>query len=111
VPHADLVGVYNLALALLYPSLYEGFGLPILEGMACGTPVITSDVSAMPEVAGGAALLVEPSKADSIGAAIEKVAGDAALRQSLREKGLARAAAMPWSSTARETLAIYRSVL
>jgi glycosyltransferase involved in cell wall biosynthesis len=101
----DLVGLYSGAKALLYPSLYEGFGLPILESMACGCPVVTSNISSMAEVAGNAAMLVDPHKTDSISDGIEKV-----LRgpKSFIEKGYKRIQDFSWEKTAQMTLDVYR---
>lgn len=99
IPEAQLPSLYHGASALLFPSLYEGFGLPVLEAMACGTPVVTSRVTAMPEIAGDAALLVDPTNVEEISHAVERVVEDENLRQQLREKGLARAAAFPWAHT------------
>lgn len=99
VPETDLPKLYRGAVALLFPSLYEGFGLPVLEAMACGTPVVTSNVTAMPETAGGAALLVTPTSVDEIATATKRVVGDAALGQQLRAKGLARAKQFSWQQT------------
>jgi len=100
VPDAKLPSLYRGAEALIFPSLYEGFGLPVLEAMACGTPVVTANVTAMPEVAGDAALLVDPTSVEQITAAIEQVVGDTSLRQRLRERGLARAAHFSWECSA-----------
>ena len=111
VPPQDLVAIYNLATLLALPSLDEGFGLPVVEAMACGTPVVCSRVGALPEVAGGAALLVDPADVGGIAAALSSVLEDAALREEMRERGLARASAFGWDHTARETAAVYRSVL
>lgn len=108
VPEAQLPSLYRGALALVFPSLYEGFGLPILEAMACGTPVVTSNVTAMPEVAADAALLVDPASVDEIAQAIKQIVGEPALRASLQEKGLARTAEFSWGKTitkVREVLA------
>ena len=105
----DLALWYSAATVFVYPSLYEGFGLPVLEAMACGTPVITSDTSSLPEVAGDAALLVNPRDVDAMAAAIARLMGDPALRADLRERGLARARAFSWERTARETAAVYRA--
>jgi glycosyltransferase involved in cell wall biosynthesis len=96
---------------LVYPSLYEGFGLPPLEAMQCGTPVITSNSSSLPEVVGDAAVMVDPHDVDALGAAMLAVLRDAALRESLRAKGLARAAAFTWERTAACTIAAYRAAL
>jgi glycosyltransferase involved in cell wall biosynthesis len=99
VPEARLPSLYRGAEALVFPSLYEGFGLPVLEAMACGTPVVTSNTTAMPEVAGDAALLVDPTSVERIAAAIEQIVGDTSLRRQLRDKGLARATQFSWAST------------
>jgi glycosyltransferase involved in cell wall biosynthesis len=101
----DLIALYSGASALIYPSLYEGFGLPILEAMACGCPVVTSNISSMAEVAGDAAILVDPYKIDSIVDGIDKV-----LRgpKSYIEKGLKRVQDFSWEKTARATLEVYR---
>ena len=101
-----LPSLYSGAVALLYPSLYEGFGLPPLEAMACGTPVVTSRNTSMPEVVGGAALLVDPFDIDSIAAAILQVVSSASLRDTLSAKGLVQAARFTWESAARQTLAV-----
>jgi glycosyltransferase involved in cell wall biosynthesis len=100
-----------MAAALVYPSLYEGFGLPILEAMACGTPVITSNRGAMQEVAGAAALLVDPVDIEQIAAASARVLSDRDLAESLRQQGLARAAEFSWARAARQTVALYEAVL
>ncbi len=99
VPEAKLPALYRGAEALVFPSLYEGFGLPLLEAMVCGTPVVTSNITAMPEVAGGAALLVDPTSVEQISAAMTQVVTDTAVCRRLREKGLARAAQFSWAST------------
>jgi glycosyltransferase involved in cell wall biosynthesis len=107
---AELVLLLNGATALAYPSLYEGFGLPVVEAMACGTPVITSDVSALPETAGGAALLVDPTDTEDLAHALGRVAGDADLAADLRARGLSRAAELSWRRTALLTADVYRRV-
>lgn len=107
----DICAVYSQAEVFVYPSLYEGFGLPILEAMACGTPVITSNASSMPEVAGDAALLVTPTEADELAGAIERVLDDEVLRGRMREQGLKRAGEFSWERCARETIEIYRKVV
>jgi glycosyltransferase involved in cell wall biosynthesis len=99
VPEEKLPSLYRGATALIFPSLYEGFGLPLLEAMACGTPVVTAKVTALPEVAGDAALLADPTSVDEIAAAIENVTGDDSLRLQLKEKGLARARSFTWAGT------------
>jgi glycosyltransferase involved in cell wall biosynthesis len=109
VPHVDdetLIALYGGASAFLYPSVYEGFGLPILEAMAAGAPVITSNVTAMPEVAGGAALLVDPFDVDDIARAVGRELDDDALASELRAPGARRAARFDWDVTARHTAAI-----
>ena len=107
VPFEQLPKLYNCASVFLYPSLRESFGMPILEAMACGTPVITSDISSMPEVAQGAAWLVDPTKPSEIATGIEKLLQNEHLRTSYIEKGLVRAADFSWESTARQVLALY----
>ena len=106
----DLDEVYRGAAAFLYPSLLEGFGLPVLEAMARGVPVVTSNVSSLPEVAGDAALLVEPTSEDAIAAAIVSVVTDAQVAARLTAAGRGRAATFSWDETARLTLEAYRSV-
>lgn len=107
----ELVVLYNSCRAFVYPSLYEGFGLPVLEAMSCGAPVITSAISSLPEVAGDAALLIDPSRTDVLVEAIVAVLEDASLRATLRTKGLKRAAAFSWKETAVKTLEVYRRCL
>ncbi len=111
VADADLPALYSAARLLAYPSLYEGFGLPILEAMACGTPVVTSTASCLPEVAGGAALLVEPTEVDAITQALESAATDEARRAALVAQGLARARQFRWDKAAAQLLALYRRLL
>ena len=100
--------LYRSAITLVYPSLYEGFGLPILEAMASGTPVITSDGSSMLEVAGEAAVLVNPENTEELAGALRRVLTDGALRLSLIERGLQRSRQFTWERTARETVAVYQ---
>ena len=100
VPEEKLPSLYRGAKALIFPSLYEGFGLPVVEAMACGTPVITANTTAMPEVAGDAALLVDPTSVEQIAEAMEQIVTDTSLRRQLREKGLARATQFSWATTA-----------
>ncbi len=106
----DISGVYSGASLFAYPSLYEGFGLPILEAMSCGTPVITSDTSSMPEVAGDAARLIAPTNEDELADALKEVLEDKGLREEMRKKGLKQAAQFSWERCAKETLAVYRKV-
>ena len=107
----DLVKFYNAADLFVLPSLHESFGLPILEAMACGTPVITSNVYSMPEVAGDAAILVDPSDPDAIANAIYKVLANDGLRNEMIKKGLERVKEFTWERCARETLEVYEDVL
>jgi glycosyltransferase involved in cell wall biosynthesis len=99
VQEAELPALYRGAEALVFPSLYEGFGLPVLEAMACGTPVVTANTTAMPEVAGDAALLVDPTSVEQIAHTIEQIVNDNALRLCLRKKGMERAAQFSWEQT------------
>lgn len=111
VPDQDLPWVYNAAKAFIYPSLYEGFGLPPLEAMACGVPVICANATSLPEVVGDAAVLVESKDVAEMASAIANVLGDETVRSDLRDKGLARAAAFSWEKTAKQTLEVYRRVM
>ncbi len=109
-PDAELPALYSAADVLAFPSLYEGFGLPVLEAMACGTPVVASNTSAIPEVAGEASILVPPQDVAALAAALERVLADATLRADLRVRGLAQAARFTWQRSAEATLALYRSI-
>lgn len=111
VSDEDLPALYSGAMALVFPSLYEGFGLPVLEAMASGTPVITSTVSSLPEVAGDAALKVDPLDVDALAQAMRRISEDEALRRSLRAAGLSRAAEFSWQRTAQRTVDLYRSLV
>lgn len=111
VPAVDLPHLYGGAVFFAFPSLWEGFGIPVIEAMACGVPVLTSNVSAMPEVAEGAALLVNPASVASIAEGMARLTADPALRAQLVEAGMKRAAAFSWKRTAAETLAVYRQLL
>ena len=110
VPDDDLPALYSAAAVFAYPSLYEGFGLPVLEAMACGTPVVTSNVSATAEVAGDAALLVGPRDTTALAEALGRLLSDEALRALLRVRGLKRAGQFSWERVARETQLIYELV-
>ncbi|HYP52293.1 MAG TPA: glycosyltransferase family 1 protein, partial [Pyrinomonadaceae bacterium] len=107
VSEADLPALYTGALLFVYPSYFEGFGLPPLEAMACGTPVVAGDRTSLPEVVGDAGLLVDPFDESAIGAGLERLLDDSELRASLRVKGLERARLFDWRETARLTLAAY----
>jgi len=110
VAPADLPALYAGAACFVFPSLYEGFGLPVLEAMAVGTPVVASRVGAIPEVAGDAAILVDAQKAEEIAGAIEAVLDDGGLRRDLAARGRARARRFTWENVARQTLAVYEAV-
>jgi len=110
VPDDQLPALYRSATVFVYPSLYEGAGLPILEAMASGVPVVTSSVSAMPEVADDAAILVDPESIDRLAWAISLLLTDADLRATMIRRGLARSREFTWEETARRTAAIYRLV-
>jgi len=107
VPEADLPALYSLARLFVFPSLYEGFGLPPLEAMACGTPVVCANTSSLPEVAGDAALLVDPLDADGLATAMQQALGDEGLRARMVERGLRQAARFTWRAAAQQLLAIY----
>ncbi len=110
IPREDLVRLYNAALCLVFPSMYEGFGLPALEAMACGTPVMASKVASLPEVVADAGLLVAPGDPKAWATAMEEVLDSPELRRELREKGLRRAQGFSVKRMAEETLAVYRRV-
>lgn len=107
---ASLASVYRGATAFLFPSLYEGFGLPPLEAMACGTPVMTSNVCSLPEVVGDAAVLVDPCNVEEIADGIRRMVADSSLRDGLRQRGLRRASVFSWEETARRTANILATV-
>ncbi len=111
VPDEDLVALYNAAELFVYPSIFEGFGLPPLEAMACGTPVVCSNTSSLPEVVGDAALTVAPLDAEALADAIAIVLRDAALRQHFSERGIARASFFSWEDSARIAADTYRRVM
>ncbi|MEP6740926.1 MAG: glycosyltransferase family 1 protein [bacterium] len=107
VPESDLPALYSGALCFIYPSYFEGFGLPPLEAMKCGTPVIVGNKTSLPEVVGDAALMIDPFDINAIAAAMQKVIADSNFRSELRVKGLERATHFDWKETARQTLAVY----
>lgn len=108
---ADLPALYSGAVALAFPSLYEGFGFPVLEAMACSTPVLTSNVSSLPEVAGNAALMVDPYDLEAIIHALQHIIDDTALRQQLIQSGLEQAKHFTWEAAARHLKQIYTTLL
>ena len=110
IPEKDMVALHASAICLVYPSLYEGFGLPVVKSMKVGTPVITSNVSSLPEVAGLAAILVDPLDTNQITAAIQKVVGSNSLRRQLISKGLKQSAKLSWTKTATQTLAVFQQL-
>ncbi len=102
---------YNAATILAYPSLYEGFGMPVLEAQACGTPVLTSNVSSLPEAAGDAASMVDPYDVEALAAELDRLLTDKPLRHELRKRGLAHASQFTWTLMAQETADVYRRAL
>ncbi len=106
----EMQALYTGALALLFPSYHEGFGLPPLEAMACGTPVVASNRSSIPEVVGASAILIDPDDAAGMAAALRKIRDDAIFRENLIAKGYHRAKQFSWEETARKTLAVYEEV-
>lgn len=114
LPHVTddvLIALYQNAVLFVLPTLYEGFCLPVLEAMACGTPVITSNVSSLPEVVGDAAILIDPNNVDELSQAIYNVLADSTLQKELREKGIHQAKKFSWSETGKQTLRVYEEVL
>jgi glycosyltransferase involved in cell wall biosynthesis len=111
VPYTELPKIINQAIALVFPSLWEGFGFPVLEAMACGTPVITSNLSSLPEVAGDAAILINPYKVEEITFAMETIATDEQLRSHLSGLGLARANKFSWQNTGKITVEVLSQYL
>jgi glycosyltransferase involved in cell wall biosynthesis len=110
VPDRDLAAFYNLALCLVYPSFYEGFGLPVAEAMACGCPVITSDISSLAEITGANAILIDPDKPEEIAWGLEKMNFDEGFRQNLIKKGLAGVSRFNYAETARGWLRIAEKI-
>jgi glycosyltransferase involved in cell wall biosynthesis len=111
VAEEDLAALYSNADLFVYPSLYEGFGFPVVEAMACGAPVLTSNTSSLAEIADGAALLVEPEEVEAIAEAMDRALGNERERERLRLAGLARARSFSWERTTRETLRVYEEAL
>lgn len=111
VDDGDLVGLYNLAEVYCQPSYYEGFGLPVLEAMACGCPVVASNRGSLPEVCAGAGLMVDPESIEDIARGIRLIIEDGDLRKKLIEKGLKRAACFSWQKTALNTYEVYKKVV
>lgn len=111
VPTKDLVAIYNLATVYCQPSFYEGFGLPILEAMACGTTVVCSQTSSLPEVVDDAVVFVDPHDYNNIAEGIKKAVEDKKLADSLRKKGFQRGGQFNWERTAKETIKVYRGVI
>lgn len=111
VEQIDLPALYNLAQVFVYPTLYEGFGLPVLEALACGVPVVTSNISSLPEIIGDAGLLVTPNDPQALAQAIRKILADRELNLKLRQAGPQRAAQFSWQRTAQLTLRVYQQAL
>lgn len=111
IPEDDLIAIYNMAEIFVFPSIYEGFGIPVLEGMACGVPVVTSNVSSMPEVGGEAALYFDPFDEHDMAEKIRRVLEDKDLRKVMIKKGLERVKMFSWEKCAEETLKVYNDVL
>lgn len=110
VPDEDVPYLYNTAVCFIYPSLYEGFGLPVLEAMTCGCPVITSNNSSLPEVAGEAGILINEQSAEDMSEALKKVLSDSILREKMREDGLKQAEKFSWGRAAQEMLIIFKKI-
>jgi glycosyltransferase involved in cell wall biosynthesis len=110
VPRSDLPALYSGASAFVFPSLYEGFGLPVLEALACGAPVISADVTSLPEAAGSAAILVDPRQPEAVADALQRVLQDEDLRADLRRRGPAHAQSFRWDASARAVLDAMRRV-
>jgi glycosyltransferase involved in cell wall biosynthesis len=111
VSDQDLLLCYNACGLFVYPSLYEGFGLPVIEAMACGTPVACSDVTSLPEVAGDAVVYFDPTKVEEIADAIVRIQSDGVLQQELREAGIERASSFSWRRAAQETLEVFARII
>ncbi|MBC7315226.1 MAG: glycosyltransferase family 4 protein [Chloroflexi bacterium] len=111
IPDEDLPALYQGADLFAFPSLYEGFGIPVLEALACGTPVVTSNTSSMPEAAGDAALLVDPRDVEAIAEALWRLLEDASLRNALRARGFEQVRRFSWVASARTVCTIYRHLI
>ncbi len=111
VPENDLLKLYRYAKVFVYPSLYEGFGLPVIEAMSCNTPVVASNIPVMKEIADGAAVLIDPYNSDDIASGIRKIISNPAFADDLRKRGLKRASNFSWLETAKQTLSVYESCL
>jgi glycosyltransferase involved in cell wall biosynthesis len=111
VSYDQLPIIINQAIALVFPSLWEGFGLPVLEAMACGTPVITSNISSLPEVAGDAAILIDPYNTGEITSAMQAIINDSEIRKQLSEKGIKRANQFSWEKTGLATVEVLKEYL
>jgi glycosyltransferase involved in cell wall biosynthesis len=111
VPNEDLVSIYNLASLFVFPSRYEGFGLPLLEAMSCGVPVIAADNSSIPEIVGDAAILFDAQDVNGISAAMCQVLTDESLQARLRRDGLERSTKFSWDKCGSETIAVYGDVV
>lgn len=111
LPQDDLPMVYNLASLFVYPTKYEGFGLPALEAMACGTPVVTTAISSLPEIVGDAGMLIPPGDEQALASAMAEVLHDSTLFNQLRTRGLQRSEHFTWERTAQQTLKVYQQVL
>jgi glycosyltransferase involved in cell wall biosynthesis len=110
VADEDLPALYSLADLFVFPSLYEGFGLPVLEAMACGTPVVTSNTSSLPEVVGDAGLTVDPHDVEALAEAMRQLLGDVGLRDAMVQRGLLQARQFTWSGAAEQLLRVYREL-
>lgn len=111
IPESGMPGFYSRLKLFVLPSLAEGFGLPIVEAMACGTPVITSNISSMPEISGGAAVTINPYSVDELAEAMNEVLSDDSYRRSVIKKGLKRADFFDWKKTAKQTFSVYKQVI
>ncbi len=110
IPKEELRLLYSFAAVFVYPSHYEGFGLPVLEAMACGAPVVTSNTASLPEVAGDAAILVDPNHFETVGQALIQVLQDSSHQEILRQRGVKRVASFDWRRTAEQTLQVYHAI-